>query len=142
MLKLIKRSKKYISRGLFTYLVTRNAISVDGELYVNRFSVVNKNTKLGANVHFNGMKIRGTGLVRVGDNFHSGEECLILTDMFEKMTSNPPHPVKKSKTNIKPDSPRIHPTHLMERGQYNTSPLSSQRVSLTEVRKFSEISSP
>jgi acetyltransferase-like isoleucine patch superfamily enzyme len=41
-----------------------------------RFS---KNTHLGNNCHFNGMEINGDGSVIIGDNFHSGPECLIIT---------------------------------------------------------------
>jgi len=40
---------------------------------------VTNNTIIGNNVHFNGMKIIGCGKVRIGDNFHSGEMCLILS---------------------------------------------------------------
>lgn len=72
---------KYVKRKMFGYLVNRKLKKTCETLYVNRFSVVNKNTTLGNNVHFNGIKIRGTGRVFIGDNFHSGEECLLLTDM-------------------------------------------------------------
>ncbi|WP_198408535.1 acyltransferase [Halorhabdus tiamatea] len=36
-------------------------------------------TSLGNNVNFNGLRIRGGGEVTIGDNFHSGPGCLILT---------------------------------------------------------------
>ena len=39
-----------------------------------------KNTYLGNNVNFNGMRISGRGVVRIGDNFHSGSECVIMTE--------------------------------------------------------------
>ena len=42
---------------------------------------LNRNTYLGKNVNFNGMTIRGKGEVRIGDNFHSGPECIILTQI-------------------------------------------------------------
>ena len=35
---------------------------------------------LGNNVNFNGMIIGGLGMVKIGDNFHSGTNCLMLTD--------------------------------------------------------------
>lgn len=35
-------------------------------------------TVLGRNVNFNGLRILGTGQVTIGDNFHSGEECLLI----------------------------------------------------------------
>lgn len=47
-------------------------------LYVNGYSTVSRTTYLGKNIHFNGMKIGGCGDVIIGDNFHSGPECLII----------------------------------------------------------------
>ena len=41
---------------------------------------LNDNTFLGKNVNFNGMRIMGKGKVTIGDNFHSGMDCLIITD--------------------------------------------------------------
>ena len=46
---------------------------------VNGYSYVNRNTFLGKNVNFNGMKIKGNGKVVIGNNFHSGQECLMIT---------------------------------------------------------------
>lgn len=47
--------------------------------YVGGKSNVNESTKLGKNVNFNGMSVRGGGEVKFGDNFHSGTDCLIIT---------------------------------------------------------------
>lgn len=46
---------------------------------VNGPSFVNRNTILGKNVNFNGMQIKGRGQVVIGDNFHSGVECVMIT---------------------------------------------------------------
>ena len=48
-------------------------------LRVNRKSIVTRNVLLGKNVNFNGMMIIGTGKVRIGDNFHSGIDCMMIT---------------------------------------------------------------
>ena len=48
---------------------------------VNGESYVTPNTTLGNNVNFNGMKIQGKGNVTIGDNFHSGIECMIITSI-------------------------------------------------------------
>lgn len=37
------------------------------------------NVRLGTNVNFNGMTIYGGGGVEIGDNFHSGEGCFIVS---------------------------------------------------------------
>ncbi|QHE54384.1 acyltransferase [Pontibacillus sp. HMF3514] len=50
-------------------------------LKVNGKSTVTSNTVLGNNVNFNGMKITGGGDVLIGDNFHSGEECMIISQI-------------------------------------------------------------
>lgn len=50
-------------------------------LRVNYKTILNKNTYLGKNVNFNGLRIRGRGEVRIGNNFHSGPECIILTQV-------------------------------------------------------------
>lgn len=49
-------------------------------LKVNALSAVTKNTVLGYNVNFNGISIRGSGSVEIGNNFHSGTDCLMITD--------------------------------------------------------------
>lgn len=59
--------------------IKNKAQRVKGSLQVNGPSNVNKKTKLGKNVNFNGLSIRGDGKVTIGDNFHSGPEVLILT---------------------------------------------------------------
>lgn len=61
-LKIKKRCKSYIE-----------------PLRVNGYSTCTDKTILGKNVNFNGMKIGGCGNVVIGDNFHSGSECLIIT---------------------------------------------------------------
>jgi chloramphenicol O-acetyltransferase type B len=46
---------------------------------VNGRSSVNGKTRLGVNVHMNGLEVRGGGAVSIGDNFHSGVGCRIYT---------------------------------------------------------------
>ena len=53
---------------------------IKGEIYVNGETVLNENTFLGRNVNFNGLKIIGKGRVEIGDNFHSGMNCILITD--------------------------------------------------------------
>lgn len=52
-------------------------------LKVNGPTRFSKNTVLGRNTNFNGMRITGNGVVRIGDNFHSGPECLIITSFHD-----------------------------------------------------------
>jgi acetyltransferase-like isoleucine patch superfamily enzyme len=75
MRKLIKR----LLRKWYTYRARRGIAHAKGLVRVNRYSSFNKKTYVGENVHFNGMRITGCGEVRIGDNFHSGRECLMIT---------------------------------------------------------------
>jgi len=63
--------------------VLKNVKSYKEPLKVNGYSFVNKNTVLGENCNFNGMKIKGNGKVTIGNNFHSGQECLMLTSYHQ-----------------------------------------------------------
>ena len=73
----IKKWKKHY----YTYRVVRQAESVGDDLKVNGLSNVTKNHTLGHNVNFNGMNITGGGRVIIGNNFHSGPECLMITQI-------------------------------------------------------------
>ncbi|QSL92061.1 acyltransferase [Ectopseudomonas toyotomiensis] len=64
----------------YRYRVATRCRSHGAGLTVNFYSTVTATTVLGTNVNFNGMTIRGAGKVLIGDNFHSGQDCLILTD--------------------------------------------------------------
>ncbi|KON26767.1 acetyltransferase [miscellaneous Crenarchaeota group archaeon SMTZ-80] len=63
----------------YTFQVRRMAQEVGKDLRVNGRSSVTKNTILGNNVNFNGMEIGGGGNVKIGNNFHSGPGCLMIT---------------------------------------------------------------
>lgn len=52
-------------------------------LKVNRPSTVTRFTELGNNVNFNGIRISGRGPVKIGNNFHSGRDCVILTSSHD-----------------------------------------------------------
>jgi acetyltransferase-like isoleucine patch superfamily enzyme len=47
-------------------------------LTVNKRTRITKNAFLGNNVNFNGINISSGGKVIIGDNFHSGEDCMII----------------------------------------------------------------
>ncbi|WP_254761517.1 acyltransferase [Natrinema marinum] len=79
MAKLLFNYMNKIERWYYTMRVKLTAESTGKDLRVNGKSYVNANTELGDNVNFNGMKIRGDGKVTIGDNFHSGPDCRILT---------------------------------------------------------------
>ncbi|XQY91534.1 acyltransferase [Metabacillus sp. HB246100] len=69
-----------IKKPYLTSQIRKKAKEAGPGLRVNNKSQINNHTYIGSNVHFNGMKIVGKGKVKIGDNFHSGEECLMITD--------------------------------------------------------------
>lgn len=75
----MKKILKKIFRFFCTVIVKRQAKCFGNELRINKISTVTKFTELGNNVNFNGMHISGRGRVCIGDNFHSGTECMIIT---------------------------------------------------------------
>lgn len=79
MRTLLRKTLKKLKRAYYTRRVERRCGHYDGPLYINHRSNVTSFTTLGANVHMNGLSIRGDGKVHIKDNFHCGEECLIIT---------------------------------------------------------------
>ncbi|CDG81595.1 acyltransferase [Janthinobacterium agaricidamnosum] len=83
MIKKILRSiwlfKQSLDRKIYTRIVRMQCQSCHPRLTVNSKSWVSKTTTLGENVNFNGMEILGGGTVVIGANFHSGRNCLMIT---------------------------------------------------------------
>ncbi|MCL2687493.1 MAG: acyltransferase [Methanobrevibacter sp.] len=68
-------------RNSYKKKVKKVVKSVGRDLKVNNPSYVTPYTELGNNVNFNGMKIQGHGKISIGDNFHSGIDCMIISDI-------------------------------------------------------------
>ncbi len=78
-MRFLKRIYYILKRFVFTTLVKLQAKDYKDPLYVNGYSRVTKHTILGKNVSFNGMHIGGCGNVTIGNNFHSGIGCMMIT---------------------------------------------------------------
>jgi acetyltransferase-like isoleucine patch superfamily enzyme len=63
----------------YAYFVRKTARKTGKDLHVNAYSIVNTHTELGDHVNFNGMSIFGEGNVSIGNYFHSGKGCVMLT---------------------------------------------------------------
>lgn len=84
MLKILKSIRLIfinIRRYLLRWKVRQQAVKVGKGLFVGGSTSLNNNTYLGNNVNFNGMKILGYGKVVIGDYFHSGTNCEIITSI-------------------------------------------------------------
>lgn len=64
--------------SFWSALVKRRCRSHGRRIIANRRTIAGSNVILGDNVNFNGMKISKGGLVKIGDNFHSGDGCRII----------------------------------------------------------------
>ena len=71
----IKSFKKYY----FTYKAKRKLSSYGKGLIVNGKCKWGSNVHVGEHCNFNGMYINGGGLVQIGNYFHSGIECMIIS---------------------------------------------------------------
>lgn len=63
----------------YTQIAKISVESYGLRLRVNNYSRLGKNTVIGNYCNFNGMQILGDGRVHFGDYFHSGVECMIIT---------------------------------------------------------------
>lgn len=72
----MKKIFKRIRTFFYTSICARN-ISHGGNLHINKYCKFVGRVCVGYNCHFNGMKFVG-GSLTIGDNFHSGEDILIL----------------------------------------------------------------
>ncbi|WP_026970147.1 acyltransferase [Algoriphagus terrigena] len=68
-----------IRRKYWTYRVRRAIGGSLGILFANGPTYLTRDTFLGSNVHFNGLRVVGRGRCDIGNNFHSGSGCIIFT---------------------------------------------------------------
>lgn len=74
---------KALLRAVCTWIVKRSCASHVGSVTANFPTRVTSSTYLGRNVHFNGLRIKGAGRVTIGDNFHSGQQILFITEYHD-----------------------------------------------------------
>ncbi|WP_445772541.1 acyltransferase [Shewanella sp.] len=53
--------------------------------------MLTKKTHIGTNVNFNGFRVYGNGDVTIGDNFHSGSGCFIITQVHNYQGESIPY---------------------------------------------------
>lgn len=56
------------------------AAECGSHLHINGNTRVNSNTYLGNHVNFNGLRIIGQGKVCIGNYFHSGADCILISE--------------------------------------------------------------
>lgn len=75
----IKKICSIIERNYYTSKIKLMVASYGTHLRVNHKCTMNKRVVLGNHCNFNGMIIKGNGKVTIGDYFHSGTGCKIIT---------------------------------------------------------------
>ena len=75
-----KQLVNYYYTKIYGYQTLQFAKSIGQGFWCRGVSKVTRNTILGNNVNFNGMTILGKGKVKIGNYFHSGKDCMILSD--------------------------------------------------------------
>jgi acetyltransferase-like isoleucine patch superfamily enzyme len=76
----MRKLVRWLRVTIFSFIGNRMVGKSDGPIFCGGWTVLSKRVIVGKNVNFNGMKINGRGFVFIGDNFHSGSECQILTE--------------------------------------------------------------
>lgn len=79
MIKSVLKLYVYVVKKTYTIKAKLIVGAYGNNLRVNHKSSFTKNCFLGNNCNFNGMKVHGVGSLYIGDNFHSGIDCLIIT---------------------------------------------------------------
>lgn len=77
-LKYFRNNYKKIQRKCRIFIAKKQCGSYVDRVQVGGPTSLTKTTFLGDNVNFNGLHINGAGKVIIGNNFHSGPDCLFI----------------------------------------------------------------
>ena len=79
LLTYLRNLKSKIRKSYYTKKAISSVSDYKELPSINNKSTFNNNTYLGINCHFNGMEVGGGGKLTIGDNFHSGPGCMMIT---------------------------------------------------------------
>lgn len=80
IINIIKKTLSDIIRSRRENVLRRSTKVCGNDLFVGGKCVFHADVYLGDNCNFNGMQVLGRGTVRIGSNFHSGVECMIISE--------------------------------------------------------------
>lgn len=75
----IQNKVDYLRTKFYTFREKQRVSEVGSDLRINGPTSLTPYVKLGDNVNMNGMEVRGDGTLKIGNNFHSGPRCVVLT---------------------------------------------------------------
>ncbi len=76
----IKKTLSLLLRKKREKVVRSKTKACGKDLFIGGKCVFHADVYLGDNCNFNGLQILGRGTVKIGSNFHSGVECMIITE--------------------------------------------------------------
>lgn len=76
---MIKSMLHIIMTAIFTSFARLRVGSMGSNSKVNYPCKFTNNTFIGSDCHFNGLEVYGFGKVSIGDHFHCGKRCVIMT---------------------------------------------------------------
>lgn len=82
---------KNLLRVIYQFIARARIGSYKTKPRVNGFTLLTKKTHIGTNVNFNGFRVYGNGEVTIGDNFHSGSGCFIITQVHNYQGESIPY---------------------------------------------------
>ena len=88
LLKLFKFYYKLLKRTTWQAKIKYTAKKTGTNIYIGSSSSVNSNTSIGEEFSSNGITIKGTGNVDIGDFVHTGCDLLILTSNHNYKSAN------------------------------------------------------
>ena len=74
---------KFLQKIIYTFLATFKFKNYRTKPNIFGYTKFNSSTTLGTNTNFNGFKVFGKGTVKIGDNFHSGSGCILITQVHD-----------------------------------------------------------
>lgn len=89
-----------INEWFWLHHCRRQLKSYGTNLLINGKSHFNGNIEVGDDCNFNGMYIQGGGHVKIGNNFHSGIECMMITSKHSYEGDLIPYDYTAYQTNI------------------------------------------
>ena len=73
------RIKQIITNRIRVFKVKKTVLKCGSHLYIGGYCQLSKSTTIGDFCNFNGIIVQGVGNLTIGNYFHSGIECMVIT---------------------------------------------------------------
>lgn len=86
--------------AFWTDVAAQAGVVTEGSARINDESLLGGNVTVGDDFHTNGLAVHGGGTVRIGRSFHSGPQCLILTESHQHQGDALPYSAERILTTV------------------------------------------